>query len=90
MFSDPVREPRYRKCDASVGPAMPRIEVKIVNQDKDGRGEIAARGENIMLGYYRDPEATAAVLKEDGWSTRETAVIWINTEGFISPEELKT
>ena len=54
-------------ADASVGPAMPRIEVKIVNQDKDGRGEIVARGENIMLGYYRDPEATAAVLKEDGW-----------------------
>ena len=54
-------------ADASVGPAMPRIEVKIVNQDKDGRGEIIARGENIMLGYYRDPEATAAVLKEDGW-----------------------
>ncbi len=53
-------------ADASVGPAMPRIEVKIANQDKDGRGEIVARGENIMLGYYKDPEATAAVLK-DGW-----------------------
>lgn len=54
-------------ADASVGPAMPRIEVKIVNPDKDGRGEIAARGDNVMLGYYKDPEATAAVLKEDGW-----------------------
>lgn len=54
-------------ADASVGPAMPRIEVKIANPDKEGRGEIIARGENIMLGYYNDPAATAAVLKDDGW-----------------------
>ena len=54
-------------ADASVGPAMPRIEVKIANQDKDGCGEIIARGDNVMLGYYKDPEATASVLKEDGW-----------------------
>lgn len=53
-------------AEASVGPAMPRIEVRINDPDKDGRGEIIARGENVMLGYYKDPEATAAVLK-DGW-----------------------
>ena len=54
-------------ADASVGPAMPRIAVKIADPDKEGCGEIIAKGDNIMLGYYKDPEATAAVLKGDGW-----------------------
>ena len=53
--------------DASVGPAMPGIEVRIDNPDENGCGEIIAKGDNIMLGYYEDAEATAAVLTEDGW-----------------------
>ncbi len=50
----------------STGIAMPGIEVKIHEPNDEGVGEIIARGKNIMLGYYRDDEATAAVLK-DGW-----------------------
>ncbi len=53
--------------EASVGPAMPGIDVRIDNPDENGCGEIIARGENVMLGYYEDPEATAAVISEDGW-----------------------
>jgi len=51
---------------ASIGLPMPGIEMKINNPDMQGIGEIVARGDNIMLGYYNNPEATAAVLKE-GW-----------------------
>jgi fatty-acyl-CoA synthase len=57
----------------TVGRALPGVECKIVDpktgQDlPDGEnGEFVARGYNIMKGYYKMPEATAAVIDEDGW-----------------------
>lgn len=50
----------------STGEAIPGVELKIDNPNEDGVGEILAKGENIMLGYYNDPEATEQVLC-DGW-----------------------
>lgn len=55
----------YSKAD-SVGKPMPGTEVKIIDQDEDGVGEIICRGPSVMIGYYENPEATAEVLK-DGW-----------------------
>jgi len=51
---------------ASVGPALVGIELKIVDPDASGIGEIAAKGPIIMQGYYKNPKATQEVLKE-GW-----------------------
>ncbi len=51
---------------ASTGPAIPDVELKIDDPNDEGVGEILARGDNIMLGYYNDPEATEAVFR-DGW-----------------------
>ena len=45
---------------------MPGTEVRIFEPDEDGVGEIICRGPSVMLGYYKDPEATAQVLR-DGW-----------------------
>ncbi len=50
----------------STGIAIPGVELKIDCEGSDGVGEILARGENIMLGYYNDEEATKAVF-EGGW-----------------------
>jgi long-chain acyl-CoA synthetase len=50
----------------AVGWPMPGIEVKIHDPDAEGDGEIAVRGPNVMLGYWRQPEMTAEVLR-DGW-----------------------
>ncbi len=50
----------------SAGIAVPGVEIKIDNPNEEGVGEILAKGENIMLGYYNDPDATAEVFR-DGW-----------------------
>ena len=60
-----VNRDYYSKAD-SVGKPMPGTEVRIVDQDEDGIGEIICRGTSVMIGYYDDPEATAEVLR-DGW-----------------------
>ena len=52
----------------SCGKAAPRMEVKINSNDPQNEvGEILARGTNVMLGYYKNPEATASTLDADGW-----------------------
>ena len=50
----------------SVGQALPGIELRIVEPDASGVGEVAAKGPNIMAGYYGDPDATEEALR-DGW-----------------------
>jgi len=50
----------------SAGPPIPGVEVKITEPDTNGIGEIAVRGPNVMLGYYKNKAATDEVLK-DGW-----------------------
>ncbi|NLM10336.1 MAG: AMP-binding protein [Clostridiaceae bacterium] len=52
--------------DGSVGLPLAGVEVKIQNPGKDKIGEILVRGDNVMLGYYKNEEATREVLK-DGW-----------------------
>ena len=51
----------------SVGRKHPQEEVKIVDPDSDGNGIIYIKGPMVMPGYYNNPEATKAVLSEDGW-----------------------
>lgn len=51
----------------STGKAIPGVTLKIADPNAEGVGEILAKGDNIMLGYYRDEEATRAVLDEEGW-----------------------
>lgn len=52
--------------DAAAGIPMPHVEVKIIDKDENGDGEIICRGPNLMKGYFENQEATDAVLK-DGW-----------------------
>ena len=51
----------------SVGPASDVNEVLIHDPNEDGEGEIWAKGSNIMLGYYKDEEATKEAITPDGY-----------------------
>jgi long-chain acyl-CoA synthetase len=52
----------------STGKPIPGVEIKIVDPDpRTGIGEIYARGDNVMKGYYKNPQATRETVDEDGW-----------------------
>jgi len=51
----------------SVGKPLPGVEVMIDNPDSKGVGEVLARGQNVMLGYYQNDEATDEAFNEDRW-----------------------
>lgn len=75
-----VNRDRYHKADAAGFP-LPGTEVRIIDEDEDGIGEIICKGPSVMLGYYEDPEATAEVL-QDGWlHTGDFG--YMDSEGFL-------
>jgi len=52
----------------SAGKLLDIMEAKLLQQDTEtGVGEICVRGENIMSGYFKNPEATAQIIDKDGW-----------------------
>lgn len=61
-----VNRPTGRLIAGSVGEPVPGVEVKILEPDDSGVGEIAARGDNVMLGYLGREDETQRVL-DDGW-----------------------
>jgi len=67
----------------SCGCAAPRMEVRIDSSDPANiPGEIQCRGDNVMLGYYKDPDNTAAAFTEDGWlKTGDMGTM--DNEGFV-------
>ena len=58
----------FDQVPGSCGKAVVHMEVKIDSPDPEHKeGEILARGMNVMLGYFKNPEATEQVLDKDGW-----------------------
>lgn len=72
-------EQNYRL--SSIGKALNGVKAKIINPDDDGVGELAVKGDNVMLGYLNDEVANAKVL-QNGWlCTGDLARI--DEDGFI-------
>ncbi|HMT06775.1 MAG TPA: AMP-binding protein [Pyrinomonadaceae bacterium] len=61
-----VARPGNKMLKGSVGKPLPGVEVKIDSPDENGVGEVLARGQNVMVGYYNNEAATEAVL-QDRW-----------------------
>lgn len=76
-----VAESETKGKPGSAGYALDNVEIKILNPDKDGIGEILVKGPNIFLGYYNDEEKTKEAF-EDGWfKTGDYG--YIDDEGFL-------
>ncbi len=75
------RPGRYRF--GTVGPAMPGFEVKVADD-----GELLIRSETVFQGYFKDPEATDAVLDADGW-LKTGDIAEVDADGFISITDRK-
>ena len=71
---------KYHKT-GSIGKCVPSDEVKLLDVNKDGIGELAVKGPNVMLEYYENKEATEKVLKNGWFQTGDLARI--DEEGYI-------
>jgi long-chain acyl-CoA synthetase len=70
----------------SVGVPIPGVAIDVLDEAgapvaRGIHGEVVARGENVMLGYWKDPEATARVLRPEGLHTGDLG--WMDGDGFL-------
>lgn len=76
-----VAESETKHCPGSAGYPLDNVEIKIYEPDKDGVGEVLAKGPNIMLGYYKDEKKTKEAFV-DGWF-RTGDYGYIDNNGFL-------
>ena len=78
--------PYYARKYGSVGPAVPCCQIRIDGEVENDygylEGEIQVRGDNVMLGYYNNEEATNAAFTEDSWF-RTGDMGYMDEDGYL-------
>jgi long-chain acyl-CoA synthetase len=72
----------WHKNNYSVGLRVKYTDVKIINKNEEGIGEIAVKSPSLMIGYWENPEATAEAFTEDGYLLTGD-LGYIDDQGFI-------
>ncbi len=78
--------PYWGRKYGSIGPHVPACLCRIADAQPGDHGypegELQIKGDNVMLGYYENPEATAAAFTEDGWF-RTGDVAYMDEDGYV-------
>lgn len=78
--------PYYARKYGSVGPAVPCCQVRIAGSLRNSQGyiegELQVKGDNVMLGYYNNEEATRDAFTDDGWF-RTGDVAYMDSDGYV-------
>lgn len=72
----------YYFKDDSVGLKLPNIDIKINKFENSQEGEILAKGDSVMKGYFKNPELTASAFDEDGYF-KTGDVGYVDKDGFV-------
>lgn len=80
-------EKKLKRLASSIGKPLSDVEIRII--DEEGHpvpplqvGQILAKGQRIMTGYWKDDEKTAKAITQDGW-LRTGDMGWIDEEGYV-------
>lgn len=74
-------ESEKRKKPGSIGFPLANLELKIVDPDEEGIGEITVKGPSVMLGYYENEEATNKAMKDGWFSTGDYG--YLDKKGYL-------
>jgi len=77
-----LREAEFPTKYKAIGPVIPGATLQLRDLDKKGTGTLWAKGPNVMMGYYKDPEKTAEVIDENGWFNTED-IGYIDEDGYF-------
>jgi long-chain acyl-CoA synthetase len=73
--------PENRSRRGSAGKPLPGVELRLFNPDKDGIGEFVVRSPSLMLGYYKNPAATAQAVRHGWFHTGDLG--WVDEDGYV-------
>ena len=74
--------PDYKMCIGSVGCPIVQADIKILDPDENGEGEVLIKTPTLMMGYYEDEEETKKAIDSDGYF-HSGDIGYIDNDGFI-------